>query len=166
MKRLACCAVVALVSAATSCSDPVPDGEVAALGGEVGSTDEFHRAGQPCVLCHSQSGPASKVFSVAGTVFQSPQMAVGVDQAEVLMVDARNSSPPPGAVLTNRVGNFYVTPDVWDPAFPIFVGISKGGLRRSMQSHIGREPSCAFCHKDPVTAGEALSAVGHIYLTQ
>ena len=151
-----------------SCTNPVPDGQIASLGGEAPNVDPgpTHRAGQPCVLCHSESGPANKfVFTVAGTIFQSPAMAVGVDSAEILLVDSTGSSPK-DPVFTNAVGNFYIARDQWDPAFPIFAGIYKDGVRRSMQSHISREPSCAFCHKDPVSAGEALSAVGHIYLNQ
>jgi hypothetical protein len=151
-----------------SCTNPVPDGEIVALGAEAPnvSPGPTHRAGQPCVLCHSSSGPASSFpFTVAGTIFQSPAMAVGVDSAEILLVDSVGSSPN-APVFTNAVGNFYISADEWNPAFPIFAGVFKDGVRRSMQSHISREPSCAFCHKDPVSAGEALSAVGHVYLNR
>jgi hypothetical protein len=167
--------VMALAGVVASCANPVPDGEIAALGGEAPNVDPGpnHRAGQPCVLCHSDTGPASDhVFSVAGTIFQSQAMAIGVNGTEILLVDSTGSSPK-DPVFTNAVGNFYITPDQWAPAFPILAGIYNDGTsvtppvppaRRSMQSHISREPSCGFCHKDPVSAGEALSAVGHIYL--
>ena len=81
--------LVALLPLA-SCSDPVASGEINALPAEnpVIPVGEFHRAGQPCVLCHSPTGPAAADdFSVAGTVFAQPQTAVGVDNATVAFTD-------------------------------------------------------------------------------
>ena len=45
----------------SGCNDPVPDAEIAVtLGPEPkGSPGPDHRPGQPCVLCHSDGGPAS-----------------------------------------------------------------------------------------------------------
>ena len=56
-----------------SCTDPVLDDQIEALGPETGNPGPTHRPGQPCVLCHSQLGPASdSVFLLAGTVYDSP----------------------------------------------------------------------------------------------
>jgi hypothetical protein len=170
-----------------SCTDPVPDARIEALGGEIGETDQFHRPGQPCVLCHNENGPASaSVFSVAGTVFLRRtgklEPAAGV---EVLLVDAEGSNPTDRngrvPIFTNAAGNFRVPKDLWNPSFPIrtniFCGDNPGalkcaspGTRRVMQSHIGREPDCAGCHYDAVGPNgrrdsiKALGAVGHLYL--
>jgi hypothetical protein len=148
-----------------SCSDPVTSGSINALPQENPNipVGEFHRAGQPCVLCHSPSGPASDDdFSVAGTVFAQPQTAVGVDKVTVAFTDSLSSS---FTTTTNCVGNFFVTKAQWDPSFPIFVRIFKNGLSRTMQGQIGRERSCANCHSDPPTGSSQIySSVGHLSL--
>ncbi len=62
---LALAIVAAALGAAASCSDPVHDSEVAALGGETDIPQgEYHRAGQPCGVCHGQEGPAYARFVV------------------------------------------------------------------------------------------------------
>ena len=147
------------------CSDPVTSGQINALPQENPNVPvgEFHRAGQPCVLCHNPSGPASADdFSVAGTIFAQPQTAVGVDNATVAFTDTQGTT---FKVQTDCVGNFFVKKTDWDPAFPIFVRIFKNGLSRTMQGQIGRERSCANCHNDPVAGSQQIfSSVGHISL--
>ena len=159
---LALLACIAAFSAA--CGDPVYDGEIAALGGESDGVPvgEFHRAGQPCVMCHSAGGPASgAAFSVAGSVFARQDDVVGVEGATVAMTDTAGSSY---TATTNCVGNFFVRRSDWDPSFPVLVRVWKGDKSRTMQGQVGRERSCANCHKDPYAAYEKLSSVGHVYL--
>ncbi len=147
-----------------ACGDPVYDAQIKALGDEASNVPqgEFHRAGQPCELCHSSSGPASShPFTIAGTVFAQQTTAIGVDGVTVAMTDTSGSS---FVVQTNCVGNFFVRPGQWDPAFPVLVRIFKNGHTRTMQGQIGRERSCANCHKDPFSNYERLSSVGHVYL--
>lgn len=163
--RLLLATGLALPALAAGCSDPVRDTALAALGDENPDipVGEYHRAGQPCVTCHGASGPASsKPFSVAGTVFAIPGPAVGVENAFVAMTDTLGSSY---IAKTNCVGNWYVTKAEWDPAFPIFVRVYKDGMSRTMQGQIGRERSCANCHKDArPTSLARYSSVGHVYL--
>ncbi len=151
-----------------SCADPVHDRQVEDLGSEVGDLNEYHRAGQPCLTCHGSLGPATTRFSIAGTVFAAPwtsaaTTAVGVADVEIELVDATGATPPLGTVKTNCVGNFFVKREEWDPAFPALVWIRKGagsaGLKK-MQSHIGREPSCNQCHRDPAS----FDSPGHIFM--
>ena len=152
-----------------SCGDPVPDGQISALPPEnpLIPVGEFHRAGQPCVLCHNPSGPASgSPFAVAGTIFAQPENAVGVEAATVAMTDAMGSQ---FTVTTNCVGNFFVPqgtgPMQWDPEFPIFVRVwnKSGATIRTMQGQIGRERSCANCHNYPQTGSpQVFSSVGHV----
>jgi hypothetical protein len=155
-----------------SCSDPVTSGAINALPGEDPNIPigEFHRAGQPCVVCHDPSGPASSSpFALAGTVFAQPQNTVGVDQATVAFTDSSGSS---FTVQTNCVGNFFVWrpgfgagAPTWNPEFPIFVRIFKNGLASTMQGQIGRERSCANCHYDAdPTSLQIYSSAGHLHL--
>ena len=160
------------ILALLSCGDPVRDGQLGALPNENPNipVGEFHRAGQPCVLCHSPGGPASgSSFAIAGTIFAQPQDAVGVEGATVAFTDTTGST---FTATTNCVGNFFVPRPgssapgpTWDPQFPIFVRVFKNGLARTMQGQIGRERSCANCHNDPQAGtDEIYSSVGHIYL--
>jgi len=143
----------------------VHDGEVAALGPEAPGIPkgEYHRAGQPCLVCHGGEGPASTVFTVAGTIFAGPYNAtmnntLGVDQASAYFVDDNGAM---NAATTNCVGNFWITPSTWNPAFPIIVEVfGPTGSGIPMPGHIGRTGSCATCHQDP----QSLSAVGHVYV--
>lgn len=156
--------VLAVATSVAACSDPVFDGQVNALGEEDPNVPQgpYHRAGQPCEVCHSASGPASSApFSVAGTIFAKQTDPTGVDGVTIAMTDTTGSSY---SVTTNCVGNFFVRRTEWDPAFPILVRVWKGDKSRTMQGQVGRERSCANCHKDPFTNYEKLSSVGHVYL--
>jgi len=158
--------IALLIGAAAflSCADPVQSDAVSALGNETSGVPkgEFHRAGQPCVTCHGEGGPASDVpFTVAGTVFAQPKREVGVESAEVRMTDSDGTKY---TAKTNCVGNFFVKPEDWQPKFPILVEVAKNNLRRSMQSAIGREGSCAGCHTVDLDPSDPLSQVDHIYL--
>ena len=142
--------VVAIAACAAACSDPVRDGRLKAVGDERPDVPvgEFHRAGQACVLCHTSGGPASsKPFSVAGTIFIQPNTAIGLGGATVAFTDSAGSQK---TVTTNCVGNFYIRPSEWDPAFPLLVRVYRGAHSKTMQGQIGRERSCSFCHHDPV----------------
>jgi len=157
---LALFGAVAVAVTSASCSmDPVHAAAVNALGPEVAGVPqgEYHRAGQPCAVCHGPEGPAKTTFTVAGTVFYGPTKAIGVDNVQVIMADWKSSF----TAYTDCVGNFFVTSDQWNPDFPIEVQIAKdnGGPVR-MLSHIGREPSCGNCHKDP----PYYDSQGHIHL--
>jgi cytochrome c553 len=148
----------------SSCADPVLTDAVNAQGKETSgiSQGEFHRAGQPCVTCHQEGGPASNSpFTVAGTVFAQPLRQIGVEGAEIRMTD---SNATKYIAKTNCVGNFFVKAADWDPKFPILVEIAKGNVRRSMQSTIGRNASCAGCHSPTLDIGDPFSQVGHVYL--
>lgn len=147
-----------------SCSDPILDGGVEAQGNETANIPQgqYHRAGQPCTVCHQKGGPASGApFVVAGTVFAQPARQVGVGSAEVRMTDAEGTKY---VAKTNCVGNFFVKPEEWNPHFPILVEISKNNVRRSMRSPIGREGSCGGCHAFELTPRDPFSQLGHIYL--
>jgi hypothetical protein len=147
------------IAALGSCADPVHDLQVKALGSEAPNvpTGEYHRAGQPCVTCHGQYGPASTQFAIAGTIFHGPDKAIGEDLVTIEMIDATGSQRQ---ATTNCVGNFSIPTSDWDPAFPVIVWIRKGQTAPHMNSHIGREPSCSQCHKDP----PSFDSPGHIHL--
>ncbi len=154
---LACMAVFALVG--LSCTlDPVHATAVEQLGEERSDLyppeSEYHRPGEPCVLCHSNKGPASSEFALGGTVFWGPDdYDRRVDQAYVRILDANNR---PRCFVTNCNGNFYVRKsDISSLTFPLLVsvertknpGVDESTMKiRRMTAHIGREPSCATCH--------------------
>jgi hypothetical protein len=150
--------------AVSSCSDPELSGGAAALGKETTGIPkgEFHRAGQPCVVCHTDQGAASdKPFVIAGTIFSGPVRMVGVKNVEVRMTDTEGTK---FTAKTNCVGNFFVTTSDWSPHFPILVAIGKDNIVRQMQGPIGRDGSCAHCHANASTPDDPFSQAGHVYL--
>ena len=152
------------IASTLSCSDPEISGGAAALGKETSGIPkgEFHRAGQPCVVCHQDQGASSgHVFTIAGTIFAQPARMVGVDRAEVRMTDSEGTK---FTAHTNCVGNFFVKPEEWQPHFPILVAIAKNNIVRQMQGPIGRDGSCAHCHANAVTPDDPFSQTSHIYL--
>lgn len=163
--RLGAALVAVAVTPFVSCgSDPVLSDQIASLGNETAGVPkgEFHRPGQPCVVCHQEGGPASDFpYTVAGTVFAQPNRQVGVERAEIRMTDSGGTKH---IAYTNCVGNFKVTADEWDPKFPIIVEIAKGNVKRAMQGTIGRDPSCGNCHSIDFQPPDPFSQVKHIYL--
>jgi hypothetical protein len=155
---------------APSCQDPVHDQQVTALGPENPQVPrgQYHRAGQPCTVCHGPEGPAQTQFSVAGTIFWQPylqangqnQGELGANNATVSLIDDLGSTIE---VTTNCVGNFWVTPGAYNPAFPILVKVFAEGQKfaQPMFTQISRAGSCGQCHSDPPN----YNAVGHVYLT-
>lgn len=145
--------------------DPVLNGNIKALGDEDPNIPrgEYHRQGQPCLLCHSSTGPASDApFAVAGTVFVGPYQPRGAGKTWVRVRDAAGVQV---CKTTNCKGNFIFRDEDFTPngafnskpgpTYPLLVSIQKTlpgnpvGASRSMNSHIGREGSCAGCHKPP-----------------
>lgn len=149
-----------VAASAVSCTDPVRDQQIAALGDEDPAIPQGpeHRAGQPCVLCHSAGGPASKApFVIAGTVYEGAKSATGLENVTVSIVDSVGGRRQ---ALTNAAGNFFITEADWrDLAFPFKVAVQKGKDQPTqMSSLVNREGSCNFCHKG-VGSYDAVSQV-------
>jgi len=178
-RALLALALAAAAAAAAGWNDPVHDAAVAALGGEDPNVPvgPYHRPGQPCLVCHDGTGPAALAFGTAGTVFQDSVNlfpdAIPMVAATVTLTDAN------GVVTlaeTNCAGNFYVEQVDWAAAgvtFPVHVAVSWGSVGTTMNSHMGKETSCAQCHVYalpamdglPATAGmETQSNVAQVYL--
>ncbi|WP_218920093.1 hypothetical protein [Chondromyces crocatus] len=166
--------------ALVACGNPAVDVRIAELPEEDPNVPvgEFHRPGQPCVLCHSSYGGDAPVMSIAGTIYAvkglvpNPEPAEGeptriapppVGDVSVLMYDAFGRRSPP--VATNCVGNFYLTKEQWDPVFPVYAEIEftppegTQSLRAAMATWIQREGSCNTCHNGDANQG----SVGRIY---
>ncbi|WP_156041038.1 hypothetical protein [Chondromyces apiculatus] len=184
MARRCCILLTALTSAAlAACGNPSIDERVEELGDEVeGVPLAFHRAGQPCVMCHSIYGGAEPRMSVAGTIYSVKGMVANpdgtgtavpsppVDQVTVLMFDSFGDKRE---VKTDCVGNFHLTPEEWDPFFPLYAEIKfplpqeapapgapapagEPVIRRAaMGTWIQREGSCNACHAGEPNQGSA-----------
>ena len=128
--------------------DPVVDDAVDALGGEAGGVHPgpLHRPGQPCLLCHDGALTNPEEFSVAGTVFVQPD---GSEPARGATVELKDADGSGYEVVTNRAGNFYLSPKRYDPRYPLEVKVHWQGEITTMHTMIGREGSCAGCHSDP-----------------
>jgi hypothetical protein len=141
---------ILLAVLAVAACDPVGDDAIAALGPEnpLVRRGPEHRPGQPCIVCHDGALGDPPAFTVAGTIYEKPSSKVGLQGATVTLVDSTGSqyvSPP-----TNDAGNFYATPNDWNPTFPITtVSVTGSAGIPTMKSAIGRNGSCASCHFNP-----------------
>jgi hypothetical protein len=132
---------------ATTCYDPVHLDEVKQLGDEAPGVPRgpSHRPGQPCTVCHGGYGPADVEFSVAGTLFTVRKSSTPLANGTVTVTDPLGSTMK---FTSNEVGNFYVPRKDWDPAFPMTVFIESDNVKATMQTSLGREGGCAWCHRD------------------
>src|SRR5262245_59193898 len=99
--------LAALAAWLVGCDDPLQERAVEALGPEPFDVPEgpLHRPGQPCVLCHD--GEDARAFSVAGTVYLTPDSDTPAAGASVGLVDAKGAG---FVAITNCAGNFFVLP--------------------------------------------------------
>jgi hypothetical protein len=139
--------------------DPYYNEQIDALGGEAAGVRRGpeHRPGQPCLLCHDGAVGNPNRFSVAGTVYLNATDLVPAVNATVILTGAD------GKVFkanTNKAGNFYVNPSQFTPINPMKVEVDYSNYKAVMQSHVGRDGSCAGCHFDPVSS----SSPGHVYV--
>jgi hypothetical protein len=161
-KRVIVLAALLIVTVA-ACTDPVRDARVDGLEDDGAPNGPDHRAGQPCLLCHSEGGQSSVHFAVAGTVFENQRPgAAGAKGIIVKFIDGNNRGPQLDPVTTSS-GNFFVRKEDWDPAYPFRVGLyipGKTEPEQEMKTTVNREGSCNFCHgKNPATK----SSIGQIF---
>ncbi len=152
-RGFALAAFASLLMAAPACvNDPVPQEIIDGLGEETGTPSATHRPGQPCLVCHDSYGGAKPPMAVAGTVYTTDAMGAVVP-APAVLITITDSSGDSRMACTNPAGNFYIEKDAWaDIAFPL--GVEGAGLR--MNSLIGRDGSCASCHKPPTPESDKI----------
>ena len=125
--------------------DPVPQDIVNDLGPEKGTPSETHRPGQPCLACHSAYVSAAPQMAFGGTVFVLDDKGA-IGPASGVPVNVYDSAGTSKRACTNAAGNFYLKKEDWkDVAFPLTVQAGSS----TMRSLIGRDASCASCHKLP-----------------
>ena len=139
--------------------DPVPQQIIDDLGPEVGEPSATHRPGQPCLVCHSNYEGAAPAFAVAGTIFATAADG-SIGPAAGVNVVISDAAAGLRKACTNAAGNFFVRRDDWlDITFPL----NAQAGNRGMTSLIGREGSCASCHKLPdATSEDKITGAGHV----
>ncbi len=149
--------------------DPVHDDAIAALGPEQAGVRQgpLHRPGQPCLQCHDGELGDPQRFTVAGTVFLTPDGLAPADGVDVRVIDAHDAVC---SISTNAAGNFYFTPETCDPTFPLKVelrpqpNLPPAAVMQTLVEGNGTTTpingACASCHFDP--AGP--NSPGHVYL--
>lgn len=167
--------VIALSLALAGCTNPIVDAKIEALGGESPDTPvgEFHRPGQPCVLCHSTYYGSDPELVIGGTVFRDRQTLMPVENAKVVLYDSVGDV---FEMTTNCNGNFMREKGDRDPQFPLYAEIycpvygpdgtvlldGSGNPQtkvKAMSSWISRDGSCAGCH---TLRGRAVDSVGWV----
>ena len=105
------------------------------------------RPGEDCMACHGGTGslPAgerrrhARDWTVAGTVFDPADTAVGIEGAEIEITDANGFR---FTLTSNEAGNFYVRNQV---TLPLAACISRNGTTVCQQSPV-TSGSCNSCH--------------------
>ena len=142
------------------CVDPVQQEQVAALGPEEPgvAVGPLHRSGQPCLICHSSAGEASR-FTAAGTVYGTATVRQPIGGVKVRLIDASRRSY---VAYTNCVGNFFVLPGEFEPVMPMWASLSGYDADIDMESPMHKDGDCGFCHKPE----KSPSSAGPIFLTE
>jgi hypothetical protein len=127
-----------------ACPNPNHTDAVADLGDEAAGVREGpeHRPGQPCLTCHGGSGPGPD-FVIGGTVYATRNGTQALSDVSVVLTDADKTVK---TLTSNRAGNFYLPSEQWTPTYPISVSLRMTGVTKNMNSLIGRNGGCAFCH--------------------
>jgi len=151
--------------------------------GEYEDGDEFHRPGQPCLVCHSEDfSPGDDVFQVAGTIYLTPTSPDGLAGVTVEVTDAAGRV---ATATTNRVGNFMFKKGddegeeredredreerdgkvklPYRVTYPLTIRVSYLEFEQVMESVSWREGSCAHCHS---LDGPHEGSEGRVYLTE
>jgi mono/diheme cytochrome c family protein len=140
----------------SACGDPVRTQLIDELGPELPNVRRGpeHRAGQPCLACHSPGGGAPD-FQIAGTVYatrDAKEPAVGA------IVTVKDAAGVIQTYTTNKVGNFYpgssasggkgrAGPSQVTLTYPLQVSITQGSKMAEMKTLINGSGACATCHK-------------------
>ena len=104
-------------------------------------SDGHHNAGTECLSCHSNAAivGSTRVWTVAGTVYNSTSGAAAVSQGTIEVVDAAGKTVQ---MSTATNGNFWTTQAV---TFPLHVRASKCPYDVTMSSSASAG-SCNGCH--------------------
>lgn len=156
-------AAAAASLAALAC-DPVRSDAVDALGGNTPGVRNgpLHRPGQPCLLCHDGALGNPQQFSVAGTVYVDADGQTPAENAVVTLTPAKGAAYK---TTTNAAGNFYIRPNELTPTYPMQVSVTYNGTSVDMTALVGRDGSCAGCHKSapgPDSAGPIYIPAGGV----
>ena len=137
-------AIPLLLLGLVACPNPNHTDAISDLGGEVDGVGPGprHRPGQPCLTCHGGSGPGPD-FVIGGTIYATRNGTAALSGVAVVLTDAAQSHK---TLTSNDVGNFYLPSEQWTPTYPISVKLVYGGVTKEMNSLIGRNGGCAFCH--------------------
>ena len=124
--------------------DPIPEEKLDVLPTEdPEGPSELHRRGQPCVDCHSDYEGADPPLAIGGTIYEQRDDFT-LDPVQGVFVTIFDAAGASQKACTNAAGNFFVRVDDWpDAAFPLTVQVGN----RFMRSLVGRDRSCATCHR-------------------
>jgi hypothetical protein len=157
ISSIALAALLALTAAA--CGDPLRDRRIEYLGEDDANFagTQFHRPGQPCTWCHNSEVGDQPVMTLGGTLFFRPE-GLAPYPAGGFVVRLLDSDGKIIRLLANRCGNFWATPEQFEPVYPMRTRIltlnddGTESVNVGMGTRIGREGSCGACHSDPKSA--------------
>ena len=80
--------------------------------------------------------------------------------AQGAIVHVTSSNGETHDLVSNSVGNFYMSSQEFIPTYPLVITVEGDGVTQKMSTHVGRDGSCAGCHVDP----QGPTSPGRVYL--
>jgi mono/diheme cytochrome c family protein len=131
-------AAIALV-AFQSCEDEENETKISSY-----NSDESHKAGQNCMICHVSGGDGEGWFTVAGTVYESELTSVLPNATVKLYTEANGAGDLIATVEVDGKGNFYTT-KVIDFGTGLYTLVEGNTTTKNMYSKI-TSGKCNSCH--------------------
>ena len=108
------------------------------------NSDESHKAGQDCMICHVSGGDGEGWFTVAGTVYDSVQTSALPNAIVKLYTGSNGAGDLVATVEVDQNGNFYTT-KVIDFGTGLYTLVEGNTTTKNMYSSI-TSGKCNNCH--------------------
>lgn len=131
-------AVMVLI-AFQSCEDDENETKISSY-----NSDESHKAGQNCMICHVSGGDGEGWFTVAGTVYENGLTSVLPNATVKLYADSNGAGELVATIEVDEKGNFYTT-KVVNFGTGLFTLVEGNTTTKNMYSSI-TSGKCNSCH--------------------
>lgn len=108
------------------------------------NSDESHKAGQDCMICHISGGDGEGWFTVAGTVYESGLTSVLPNATVKLFTETNGTGELVATIEVDEKGNFYTTKMI-DFETGLYTLVEGNTTTKNMNSSI-TSGKCNSCH--------------------
>lgn len=108
------------------------------------NSDESHKAGQDCMICHVSGGDGEGWFTVAGTVYESGLTSIYPNATVKLYTGSNGTGDLVSTVEVDQNGNFYTT-KIIDFGTGLYILVEGNTSTKNMYASI-TSGKCNSCH--------------------